>query len=362
MKILILTIILPLAAHAMFDRAHVGAYVYDVDSGVPVEGVHVIGGFENNPNPFAWTGEDEPVTKEQYTDANGFCWFSGRTKCGVAGCWVDEVPENYYIPLIGGKVKYSSKSLLGLWQPENLVVTIKLQKVVHPIPLIVKEVLIGDGEALPGFDGTNNVLKFDFFKGDWLPPHGRGEVADFVLTSKLTITGRKYKPSIDPLLQWIYYYNIDTDISFCGEHNGIKLAKTDQMMGIKIRTADSDGYERGISYAEGYRQKKNRFPNEWEGEYYSSYPHVDAANRYYEFRIRSRVNDKGELVEAYYGKIYRGFITDAGWKRGLCHVKFFYYLNPQSLDRNLEWDMKNVINPDLSVRKFRRGWEFDPQP
>ena len=69
-------------------------------------------------------------------------------------------------------------------------------------------------------------------------------------------------------------------------------------------------------------------------------------NRCYTFRIRSRRNEKGELVEAYYGKIYGDFEFEGDDKKGLIGVKFLYYLNPTSLDRNLEWDMKNNLCPN----------------
>ena len=50
-------------------------------------------------------------------------------------------------------------------------------------------------------------------------------------------------------------------------------------------------------------------------------------------------------MEAYYGKIYGDFImyTDRG--PIVLGVKFSYYLNPKSLDRNLEWDRVNNLCP-----------------
>ena len=42
-----------------------------------------------------------------------------------------------------------------------------------------------------------------------------------------------------------------------------------------------------------------------------------------------------------YGKIYGDFEFEGDDKKGLIGVKFLYYLNPTSLARNLEWDMKH---------------------
>lgn len=68
-------------------------------------------------------------------------------------------------------------------------------------------------------------------------------------------------------------------------------------------------------------------------------------NRHFCFRIRTKKNEKGEIVEAYYGKIY-GDIGTVADKKNLYGVTFLYYLNLNTNDRNLEWDRKNNLCPN----------------
>ena len=87
--------------------------------------------------------------------------------------------------------------------------------------------------------------------------------------------------------------------------------------------------------------KKNEGPN-IVPRYYDEYD----KSRCYCFRVRSKFDDKGNLVDAYYGKVYGDFKIHAHINIGLDIVKFLYYLNPTPNDRNLEWDMKNNLCPN----------------
>ena len=51
------------------------------------------------------------------------------------------------------------------------------------------------------------------------------------------------------------------------------------------------------------------------------------------------------MISAIYGKIYGDFNFEGFDKKGLTGISFLYYLNPNPLDRNLEWDMKNNLCP-----------------
>jgi hypothetical protein len=62
--------------------------------------------------------------------------------------------------------------------------------------------------------------------------------------------------------------------------------------------------------------------------------------------VRTRYDEKGKLKDAYYGKIYGDFEIQGDEKRGVISISFLYYLNSTSLDRNLEWDMKNNLCPE----------------
>ena len=60
------------------------------------------------------------------------------------------------------------------------------------------------------------------------------------------------------------------------------------------------------------------------------------------FRVRTKYDDKGKVVEAFYGKIYGDIAM--GWSyQGVSSASFLYYFNPTPNDRNLEWDRKNNL-------------------
>ena len=319
---------------ACADTAHISAYVIDEITHAPIPSIKVSASFSNDNGWKAWT-ESAPIYHDtQETDVNGFCTLKGKTNIGRAGCGVDKQGEKYYGA--GGRgFHFTKKNLFGVWQPDNLVATIRLQRVEHPIPLFVKNVR--PKVASGTFDGTNAVLRYDLVLGDWLPPEGKGECADLEIRTKLTIDEvlqvGKYK-------DWKKtFFTFSNTVRFPGEGNGCRAEMTSPTAGIKLRNAPEAGYGKTIVNRFGVKRKIVG-PNVNEAEYSDSNP-----NRCYYFRIRSRFDDKGNLVEAYYGKVYGDFNFHGRWDLGFRGVDFLYYLNPKSLDRNLEWDIKTNLCP-----------------
>lgn len=319
---------------ACADTAHISAYVIDEITHAPIPSIKVSASFSNDNGWKAWT-ESAPIYHDtQETDVNGFCTLKGKTNIGRAGCGVDKQGEKYYGA--GGRgFHFTKKNIFGVWQPDNLVATIRLQRVEHPIPLFVKNVR--PKVASGTFDGTNAVLRYDLVLGDWLPPEGKGERADLEIRTKLTIDEvlqvGKYK-------DWKKtFFTFSNTVRFPGEGNGCRAEMTSPTAGIKLRNAPEAGYGKTIVNRFGVKRKIVG-PNVNEAEYSDSNP-----NRCYYFRIRSRFDDKGNLVEAYYGKVYGDFNFHGRWDLGFRGVDFLYYLNPKSLDRNLEWDIKTNLCP-----------------
>lgn len=317
------------------DTAKFGALVVDAESGIPLEGVPVEASFSNDNGWMAWT-ESAPINHDREpTDRNGRCRLSGATNIGRAGCWVDDPPRGYYGG--GGRnFRFKWKSPIGVWQPDNLVATIRLQRVEHPVPLFVKRVGDHINRSKVGYvDGTNTLFKYDLVVGDYLPPDGHGEVADLVVESRLT-----HLFSTNLYLQTMVFYDFTNTMSFPGEGNGVIPSMTRATDGIKLRVAPEDGYGRATVIRCGNRMKVMP-PNIWDDVYTECDP-----NRCYYFRIRSRYDESGNLVGGYYGKIYGDFEIGCRLRYGGCSVEFLYYLNPTPLDRNLEWDMKTNLCPD----------------
>ena len=277
------------------------------------------------------------------TDLNGRYVATGNTNCGKAGFCFRDNDGFYDTRFIWVPFDANGKPmpLLQWWKPDNQVVTVRLQRVEHPIPLYVKRVELRDYErGIGGFDGTNSVLRFDLMKGDWLPPYGKGEVADMTISSTLVIKERERFRFEPGRYDWLYFYELRNNCSL-SESDGISELMANSKDGIKIRSVTNEPAQTGILRMLGKKRMLESNGKDWCCERFDDRDN----DRCYTFRIRTRRNDKGELVEAYYGKIYGDFEFEGDDKKGLIGVKFLYYLNPKSLDRNLEWDMRTNLCP-----------------
>ena len=317
------------------DIARFGVFVVDDKTGKALKNVSVMGVFDVNNGWFAVKGSDGPNLDRAVTDVNGRCRLRGRTNCGNIGCWVEKPPSGFYPCPQGWGRRFSEKNLLGIWQPDNLVATIRLQRVERPIPLFVKRVAkVSRGEFTADiFPKGEDTLRYDLLMGDWLAPVGTGRVADVTFTrhpredlgegvNGADVRGPSYRDSMT--------------VRFPGEGNGLVESNPPPSLRLRIRTAPEDGYRPEYLCWKG-RDKKL--------EHVGSYDE----NRCFCFRIRTRRDDRGRIVGAYYGKIY-GDITFVYQFRPefvpVASVCMSYYLNPTPLDRNLEWDRKTNLGPD----------------
>ena len=207
-------------------------------------------------------------------------------------------------------------------------VTVALKRVEHPIPLWVKTATLSldkDISSLP--DGR---FYFDFLAGDFLPPLGNGRHADVMFSrdarddrgegvNGANIKGRSFRDMIR--------------VSFLGKENGLAEIKCDDKSGIRIRQAPESGYLSEYSIWHGVGKDL---------QFESSHN----KDRDFCFRIRTECNDQGSISKAWYGKIYGDMKIWAGENYSVNGVSFRYYLNPNPLDRNLEWDMKTNLCPN----------------
>ena len=313
------------------DVAKVGVFVVDDRTGEPMKDVSVTGSFRMDNGWLAFKGGEPPNRDSAVTDVNGRCRLRGRTNCGRMGVWARNPPSGYYAPRRGWGRRFSEKNLLGIWQPDNLVATIRLQRVEHPIPLFVKACKLDVKREIADVNGGRFAL--DLMAGDWLPPFGEGKVADIEFArlphedlgsgmNDSDVRGTSFRDSMA--------------VRFPGEGNGLVESNPAPNLRLRIRTAPEDGYRPDYLCWTGRNRKL---------EYVGSYDE----NRCFCFRIRTRRDDRGRIVEAYYGKIY-GDITFVYQFRPefvpVASVCMSYYLNPTPLDRNLEWDRKTNLGPD----------------
>ena len=198
----------------------------------------------------------------------------------------------------------------------------------HPIPLFVKACKLDVKREIADVNGGRFAL--DLMAGDWLPPFGEGKVADIEFArlphedlgsgmNDSDVRGTSFRDSMA--------------VRFPGEGNGLVESNPAPNLRLRIRTAPEDGYRPDYLCWTGRNRKL-----EYEGSY--------DENRCFCFRIQTRRDDRGRIVEAYYGKIYGDILMYTGYNFIVCGVKFLYYLNPTPLDRNLEWDRKTNLGPD----------------
>ena len=313
------------------DVAKVGVFVVDDRTGEPMKDVSVTGSFRMDNGWLAFKGGEPPNRDSAVTDVNGRCRLRGRTNCGRMGVWARNPPSGYYAPRRGWGRRFSEKNLLGIWQPDNLVATIRLQRVERPIPLFVKACKLDVKREIADVNGGRFAL--DLMSGDWLPPFGEGKVADIEFArlphedlgsgmNDSDVRGTSFRDSMA--------------VRFPGAGNGLVESNPAPNLRLRIRTAPEDGYRPDYLCWTGRNRKL---------EYVGSYDE----NRCFCFRIRTRRDDRGRIVGAYYGKIY-GDITFVYQFRPefvpVASVCMSYYLNPTPLDRNLEWDRKTNLGPD----------------
>lgn len=363
------------AASAKWEAAF-DTLVLDADAGKPVPGCVVHGHFEAKNG---WTDYLAVCTNKedrQTTDAQGRCRLRGRTNTGHVSAWVEKAASGYYAGGNGGwSFDLVERNATGAWQPENLVATLMVRRVVHPIPLVVRRVGRNTGESvLNHLAETNRFatvdrIQYDLVQGDWLPPLGKGEVADIEFAKKDEAGGMKG----DWVRQWCGLLSVQ--VHFPGADNGLVEAKA-HLCAPRLREAPEDGYQ--PDYLAWWKRDR---PG---GEIASSI----RRGRVLAFRIRSRRDAQGRLVDGLYGKIYGDFRVltytmkntdpkrfddlkdNSNAKRAptvlehmremreheritaIGDVSFQYYLNPTSLDRNLEWEKKVFLEWNRDARRL----------
>jgi hypothetical protein len=185
--------------------------------------------------------------------------------------------------------------------------TLVLKKIRNPIPMFARDV----HENPPV---TNKPIGFDLAAGNWVAPHGTGKVSDIIFT--------KY---YETKSQTEYRYIIT--VSFPNSGDGIQESSRSISLfeGSELRSpheAPIDGYSTNLT-----KEASSGFGK-------PSVFDFDAKRNYF-FRVRTVLDEKGNVKSAHYGKIYGDFMT------------FTYYLNPQPNSRNLEFDTTRNLMKDV---------------
>ena len=230
----------------------------------------------------------------------------------------------------------------SLYMPGCQVITARLDRIISPIPLYVRELRFLPSKDTPwwikrqnnnpvAFDENGFCFSYDFLKSDWLPPWGKGCVADISFQYNKTVIGHE-QIKYSSVVRTNEYCKCELTIQVMGEENGLVAITPSENAGIKIRMAPEDGYDIKSHVCLKGRVSRKKYECNYR------------PNAYYAFRVRTDTDEHGRIKRAFYGKIYGDFSL-MGTENEITGVRFLYYLNPTPNDRNLEWDMKNNLCP-----------------
>jgi len=246
------------------------------------------------------------------TDKEGIFSISGSSSDGVIGGSVHK--EGYYYSTFG---KSFTRRNLGMWQPWNKEIKVLLRPMVNPAPMYVRSKTI----ILPF---ANQELGFDLIKFDWIAPYGLGTVADFIFKVE-----RRFKSYGDCAAT--------LTTTFSNKYDGIQSFKLDMGgdfgYGSRFRTprhAPETGYQDKLV---------TRFDTSSPETY--AYKTTDT---FHFFRVRSEMDENGNLKRAMYGKI-RGDLVARPLKDEVAQLELCFWLNPD-YTRNMEFDIdSNLFSP-----------------
>ena len=315
---------IPPSPFAVSAKAALSIRIVEESTGDGVEGVSVACILPSSVNIFGDTGY---TIVTNATDRKGEVHFRGKVYNDRVECFVVDRPGYYPLPYLKVWFTNITESIVKKWLPYDEVQVVTLQKKDNPIPLFVREEDEGWYQDLT--TAPDRKFRYDFVKGDWMPPFGKGEYADMefkVLPRENFGIGRGPSGRPKP------YFRDTISVAFVGEGNGIVKVEPLPNAVLKVRTAPENGYQQNFWIWSGLTKTMQ------------SDDSTDK-NACHAFRIRTVRNEHGEIVHSYYGKIYGDFAMRFNRDSTPRGVYFTYYLNLTPNDRNLEWDMKHNLCP-----------------
>jgi hypothetical protein len=215
----------------------------------------------------------------------------------------------------------------GRFEPWNPTVNVVLKKIGKPIPLHVR--MFDNKSSYIFLPGYGVIFQFDVFEWDWLPPHGKGKIADWNLRLNKVedSNGKTYR---------------EVGLELSNEDDGMKriesFSGTESFL-VRPRLAPE------IEYSVKRLKHRSGEPTIVEDDIRVGLP------RGYFFRLRTILNKDGTVKSGYFGMILSSDPVTSNplfeiWSEenqinkkltlGVSEI----FINPTSLDNNLEWDRK----------------------
>ena len=262
-------------------------------------------------------------TRSAITDTNGLCTLAGKCD-GTLGGNVQKA--GYYEDLLNN-ISFTNSTLTH-WQPVDKLYTVVLRRILNPIPMYARDL---HGVAIPAI---GEPLSYDLEKGDWLPPYGNGQVADFLFHMDCQF-GKQL-----PAGENVNEFHATLTLTFANEKDGI------------VEVADPLPPLEGSIFRLPRFAPETGYSNRWEMYGYETetqmgYKHTgNSESPNYFYRVRTKTNETGQIISAHYGKI-RGQINFGVYAKATS-LSMTYYFNPTPNDRNMEFDPERNLFTDLS--------------
>lgn len=268
--------------------------------------------------------KDYSVT--EVTDTDGSVELQGETVWGPTV--VETKKAGYYSAKAADHWTIEQKG--DRWTPWPVKVDLVLKKIRDPKPMYAAKFDAQQWLALP--DAELGPLGFDLEICDWVKPYGKGVHTDFILEGV-----RDEPPAMlqDPKGRVI--------LTFANEFDGIAII-------------DDSG---GSQYVGPTVAPDHGYSNRWEFKNWEPAKtrkteiSRDFSDEAYVFRVRTKVDSKGRIVEARYGKLdgrIKGWLIERA-----PGIMFTYYLAAKPNERGLEWDMKNNLFSELPQKRWPRN-------
>ena len=271
------------------------------------------------------------------TNQNGLYTVSGDSEPHIGF----SVTKDGYYKSIGRFNDFTGVSgLYGLrkWKPWNPTITVVLKKIKNPISMFVAENtgkgITYDPPAILPEEGKD--FGYDLIANDWVIPYGQGLHSDFIF--KIIVD--RYVNSSD--------YDSTMFLNFTNPDDGIQPFYQAERNGSRLRSshkAPAEKYKNTMSVNK-YRKKNEVLKS------------VDRIDQNYYYRVRTKRDDKGNIIEALYGKIYGNFIFSLPTANKKGKIYFSYYLNPNNNDTNVEFSPEKNLFPKPKVH--RGYYRFNP--
>lgn len=205
----------------------------------------------------------------------------------------------------------------GKWQPWNPTLDVVLKKVIHPVPMYAR---FKFETEVPILDES---VGFDLVESDWVAPFGHGKTSDFLFKLSKRVAS-------------FHDFGAELLLTFSHKGDGIQEMVDSSKGASRLRSAHNapeEGYDASLALLQGNSAERGEYGMKNDGKNFW-------------FRVRTVLDERGQVVSALYGKIYDG-IEYFPVESKTAKWRFTYYLNPKPNDRGMECDTKQNLFPRL---------------